>query len=68
MNATENEAAQKALDSLLNYETVKVFCFKMRFLSVFSILIMNIMKQHDMIVFLNNMIKLQSNRKQVFPC
>lgn len=33
MNATENEAASKAMDSLLNYETVKVIGYIFRIYS-----------------------------------
>lgn len=32
MNQAENEAGNKAMDSLINYETVKVYLFKLQFI------------------------------------
>lgn len=56
MNQAENEAGNKAVDSLINYETVKVniyFYYKWKNINVYfcSILIMNNLKQIDMIMF-----------------
>lgn len=56
MNQAENEAGNKAVDSLINYETVKVniyFYYKWKNINVnfCSILIMNNLKQIDMIMF-----------------
>lgn len=55
MNQAENEAGNKAVDSLINYETVKVISYKIIFsflaviVHIFSILIMRNTKQKDMI-------------------
>lgn len=51
MNQADNDAGNKAVDSLINYETVKVCQQNVTSILKFSISTMNALKLTDMIIF-----------------